>query len=259
MNSRGPVSGFYLWIYNKLLFWARATRLIQSTPIRSNKYVKMCRDNGPVPISHRISSCRLLELSRAKRRGENGTQILSARVRRSAAACSARDAGGRCEAWVLNALSHIIRLALACCEFMARVLANTFFIMKSGKRITYTPRGFLSMLYYSYLISIVTNTSKINNQRSIFLLTYTLIVTSIAMNAEYVVLIQIKYQSRRFVRTWQLMLLHYSVTSLLGLSLTSLLEKYVHTITYEINALIKVWMNEIYKYLSLSEIYALHV
>lgn len=34
---------------------ARATRLIQSTPIRSNKYVKMCRDNGPVPIPQRLA------------------------------------------------------------------------------------------------------------------------------------------------------------------------------------------------------------
>lgn len=33
---------------------ARSARLIQSTPIRSNKYVKMFRDNGSVPISHRI-------------------------------------------------------------------------------------------------------------------------------------------------------------------------------------------------------------
>jgi hypothetical protein len=63
--------GFYLWIYNKLLFWARAARLIQSTPVRSNKYVKMFRDNGSPAIP-----CRIFELpfvGIVARR--NGTQI----------------------------------------------------------------------------------------------------------------------------------------------------------------------------------------
>lgn len=56
---------FYLRIYNKLVFWARGSRLIQSTPIRPNKYVKMFRDNGSVPISQRIFESQFVGIVRA--------------------------------------------------------------------------------------------------------------------------------------------------------------------------------------------------
>lgn len=51
---REPFSFYLLDLQQIDVFSARATQLIQSTPIRSNKYVKMFRDNGSVPISHRI-------------------------------------------------------------------------------------------------------------------------------------------------------------------------------------------------------------